>query len=146
MILPIVQAQLIETCREKGRFYSLRCFKTVLLLALNADVCWQRGHHDHTTHISTVGSAHPTEPTQPQGTWAAGTCLLGQEVDLSSHILGGAELEAIGVSCCGQDVSAVGNARRPLHLEVRDTQQQGWATAQRGHLSLGRHHLGVFYA
>lgn len=84
-----------------------------------------------------MGSAQPTEPTQPQGTQAAGTCLLGQEVDLSSHVLGGAELEAIGVCCCGQDVPAVGHACRPLHLEVGDTQERGCDAAQRGHLSLG---------
>lgn len=69
-----------------------------------------------TQHTSALWG--PTEPTQLQGTQ---TCLLGQKVDLSSHILGGAELEAIGVFCCGQDVPAVGNACRPLHLEVGDT-------------------------
>lgn len=56
------------------------------------------------------------------GTGAAGTCLLGEEVDLSSHVLGSAKLEAIGIACRDQDVPVVGDPCCPLDLEAGNTQ------------------------
>lgn len=52
-----------------------------------------------------------------------GTCLPGGEVDLSSCVLGSADLEAVGVARCGQDDPAVGEARRPLDLQAGDSKQ-----------------------
>lgn len=52
-----------------------------------------------------------------------GTCFLGEEVDLSSRVLGNTKLDTTGVSCCGQDVPAVANPCCPLDLEAENTQQ-----------------------
>lgn len=51
------------------------------------------------------------------------TCLLCEEVDLSSHVLGNAKLEAVGVARRGQDVPVGGNPRRPLDLEAGKTRE-----------------------
>lgn len=45
------------------------------------------------------------------------TCVLGEEVDLSSHIPGRSKLEAIGIARCDQDGPAVANPCGPLDLE-----------------------------
>lgn len=49
------------------------------------------------------------------------TCVLGEEVDLSSHVPGQSELEAIGVTRCDQDGPAVANPCGPLDLEAGNT-------------------------
>lgn len=36
-----------------------------------------------------------------------GTCLLGGEVDLASHVVSGAKVKVVGVVCRGQDVPVV---------------------------------------
>ena len=78
--------------------------------------------------ISALGSAGGLRAAAPAclqlgraGTGAAGTCLLGEEVDLSSHVLGNAKLEAVGVARRGQDVPVVGDPRHPLDLEAGNT-------------------------
>lgn len=110
VVVLVVQAQLVETCREKRgvlfpAWKSCSGFKPTL----------QGG--------CSGGSQPPDRSPLPLGgeTRAAGTCLPGGEVDLSSCVLGSADLEAVGVARCGQDDPAVSEARRPLDLQAGDS-------------------------